>query len=417
MQEKGFKAAKLSAATRGKLKELARVCRGDILKMTTMAGCGHPGGSMSSMEMYLLLWSLANVAPDRVRGPRPRPRWWCRTGTRRRASTASSGGSGSSTSTRPWRCSARPGSLFEGHVERAVPGVEWSTGNLGQGLSAACGFALSAQLLKKDFRVYVMMGDGEQEKGQMVEAQRFAAKYRLTNLVGAHRPQLPPDIRRHARGHADGRGRAVQARRAGTSSKCKDGNDLDQLYAALHKAVTFDERPDGHHRGHRSCPSGVPFMENKEEWHGKALPEDRLQQGARASSASPTTSTKYKAMRKAFVPGAHAETCTPPVKINAGEPRTYPVDKASDNRGAWGNALEDLAKANKDRRVLVADRGIRLRPRVIGADDAVRQDHAGKLLPGRHLGAPHGGDGRRGFDAGRAVVLVGLRGVRHGRGL
>ncbi len=74
-------------------------------------------------------------------------------------------------------------SPFEGHVEKGIPGVEWNTGNLGQGLSAGCGFALGSKILEKDFHVFVAMGCGEQQKGQISEARRFAVKYGLSNLT------------------------------------------------------------------------------------------------------------------------------------------------------------------------------------------------------------------------------------------
>ena len=77
----------------------------------------------------------------------------------------------------------KTGSIFEGHVERSVPGIEWGTGNLGQGLSVGCGFALAALLNNRQYHTFVFMGDGEQQKGQISEARRFAAKYRLHNLT------------------------------------------------------------------------------------------------------------------------------------------------------------------------------------------------------------------------------------------
>ena len=75
------------------------------------------------------------------------------------------------------------GSVFEGHVERAVPGIEWSSGNLGQGLSAGVGFALGARLTGAEWHTFVAMSDGEQQKGQVGEARRLAVKERLGNLT------------------------------------------------------------------------------------------------------------------------------------------------------------------------------------------------------------------------------------------
>jgi transketolase len=323
---------------------MARQCRGDILKMTTLATCGHPGGSMSSLEMYLLLWNLANVGPDKVNDP-GRDRIVVSHGHTSPGVYSVLGRLGYFNIDEAVAHFRQAGALFEGHVERSVPGVEWSTGNLGQGLSAACGFALCAGILKKDFRVFCVMGDGEQEKGQIVEAQRFAAKYKLSNLValidrnylqisGDTRAVMPMDV-------------AAQYKASGWNVViCKDGNDLDKVYAALRKAVSFTNAPTVI-IADTIMSRGVPFMENKEEWHGKALPEADCRKALEILGLADDVE-KYKAMRKAFRPGVHAEAFTPKVTINPGEPRTYPVDKASDNRGAWGNALEDLAKANKD---------------------------------------------------------------------
>ncbi|HSH00181.1 MAG TPA: hypothetical protein VLB27_09045, partial [candidate division Zixibacteria bacterium] len=129
-----FKPETLPADVRTALTELCRRARGSVIKMTTVAGSGHPGGSMSSMEMYMLLYSLAKL--------RPAEPWW-----RERDRVVVSHGH-----TSPGVYSALghngffdvaqaevafrlAGSPFEGHVERTVPGVEWDTGNLGQGLS------------------------------------------------------------------------------------------------------------------------------------------------------------------------------------------------------------------------------------------------------------------------------------------
>ena len=75
------------------------------------------------------------------------------------------------------------GSAFQGHIEREVPGIDWGTGNLGQGLSAGAGFALAQRANGYTGHVYVLMGDGGQTKGQLAEARRTAVKEKLTGLV------------------------------------------------------------------------------------------------------------------------------------------------------------------------------------------------------------------------------------------
>ena len=88
------------------------------------------------------------------------------------------------------------GSIYEGHVEPDVPGIEWASGNLGQGLSAGCGFALANKLKNIDNHTFVLMGDGEQQKGQLAEARRFAVKYNLniTGFIDYNQLQISGDI-------------------------------------------------------------------------------------------------------------------------------------------------------------------------------------------------------------------------------
>ncbi|MBC7188851.1 transketolase, partial [Candidatus Aerophobetes bacterium] len=178
----GFKEERLSKEKISYLETLATKARGDILKMTTVAGSGHPGGSMSSIDIYLTLWSCATVWPDNPWHP-DRDRIVVSHGHTSPGVYVTLGHLGFFDLESAIANFRRTGSLFEGHIERDVPGVEWSTGNLGQGLSAGCGFALAAKLLGKNFHTFVVMSDGEQAKGQVAEARRFAIKHKLTNLT------------------------------------------------------------------------------------------------------------------------------------------------------------------------------------------------------------------------------------------
>jgi transketolase len=162
--------------------EIARVARGDILKMTTMAGSGHPGGSMSSIDTYVVLYSCANVDPSRPR-MKERDRIVISHGHTSPGVYMALGRTGFFDIDEAICTFRTTGSRYEGHVERCVPGVEWSTGNLGQGLSAGCGFALAGRLNRLDYQVFVVMGDGEQQKGQISEARRFGRSSRLTGTT------------------------------------------------------------------------------------------------------------------------------------------------------------------------------------------------------------------------------------------
>src|SRR5664280_2510276 len=169
----------------------------------------------------------------------------------------------------------RGGSPFEGHVERDVPGIDWGTGNLGQGFSAAVGFALAARIKGNGARVFCGMGDGEQQKGQPSEARRFAARYGLTNLVavldwnhqqlsGSNADIMPQHI--VADWEADGWG-VIEI----------DGHDVRAVYRAVRAALNASRPTLVACRTVMS--KGVPFMEKEGfKWHGAALPGDKCRE-------------------------------------------------------------------------------------------------------------------------------------------
>ncbi|MBL8115412.1 MAG: transketolase, partial [Acidobacteria bacterium] len=178
-----FEQEDLSAGQLETLKALGKDCRGDILKMTTLAASGHPGGSMSSIDFELLLWGFGNCDPKNPFAV-DRDRVVISHGHTSPSAYAALARLGYFDPSLPLLGFRRGGSPFEGHVERDVPGIDWGTGNLGQGLSAAVGFALAARIRNSSAKVFCAMGDGEQQKGQLGEARRYAAKEKLTNLVG-----------------------------------------------------------------------------------------------------------------------------------------------------------------------------------------------------------------------------------------
>jgi len=138
--------------------------------MTTLAGSGHPGGSMSMVDMLLAVYNYANICPDNLYS------------LDRDRIIVSNGHTSPAVYSVLARCGffniedvflgfRKAGSIFEGHIERIVPGIEWSTGNLGQGLSAAAGFAVAGKLLDKAFNIYVFMGDGENQKARSLRQE------------------------------------------------------------------------------------------------------------------------------------------------------------------------------------------------------------------------------------------------------
>ncbi|MBO3800489.1 MAG: transketolase [Candidatus Brockarchaeota archaeon] len=324
-----------------KLPELAKIARGAILKMTTLAGSGHPGGSMSSIDIYLTLLFFAKIDPSN-------PYW-----EDRDRIVISHG----HTSPAVYSALALRGffsiedviasfrhhySIFEGHVERHVPGVEWSTGNLGQGLSAGVGFALAAKLLKRDFHVFVAMSDAEQAKGQVSESRRFARKYNLSNITviidyndrqisGKASEVMPVNIRGNYL--ADG-WRVIET----------DGHDFNALSNALKEAVEDDEPTSIIAK--TIMGKGVSFMEGKEKYHGAPLKLDEYKKAMEELNMVDDLE-KYRARRSELKPMNINELPKPKLRINPGTPRTYGIDAKVDNRTAAGNALVDIAEASQ----------------------------------------------------------------------
>jgi len=177
-----FVPAALQADTQEALGEFCRNARGDILKMTTLAASGHPGGSMSSLEIFALLWSQANVDPkDPLKTGRDRI--LVSHGHTSPAVYSTLGRLNFFDLKRAIATFRKAGSPFEGHIERSVPGVELTTGNLGQGVSAGAGMALADRANGIRNHVWIITGDGEHQKGQIAEARRFIKKYDLNNIT------------------------------------------------------------------------------------------------------------------------------------------------------------------------------------------------------------------------------------------
>ena len=345
LQERGFKAGSLEQQVLLQLQERARLSRGDILKMTTLAGCGHPGGSMSSIDMYVTAYAAANVFPDKPHHPE-RDRIVISNGHTSPGVYAALGRTGFFNIQDAISGFRQTGSIFEGHVERAVPGVEWGTGNLGQGLSAGCGFALAALLHNKPYHTFVFMGDGEQQKGQISEARRFAAKYKLHNLTavidnnnlqisGHIRDVMPQNIKENFL--SDG-WQVLEI----------DGHDFQEIYQALRTAVLNQSAPVAI-IARTVMGKGVSFMENKELYHGVALTRDQLAQALQELSLDNDLGF-YEKHRAA---NCHVPVSSPPSQaasnISTGEPAQYGKDDKLDNRSAFGTALKDLTRINCER--------------------------------------------------------------------
>jgi transketolase len=342
---RGFADEKLSPEWHEKLDEMRRRGRADILKMTTVASSGHPGGSMSSLETYLTLYNFARVNPKKPFAD-DRDRIVVSHGHTSPGVYVALGYTGFFDVNDALYGFRLAGSPFEGHVERTVPGVEWDTGNLGQGLAVGVGKALYARLSSQNFHTYVVMGDGEQQKGQIGESRRHAIKYGLNDLTviidynkrqisGALEDVMPQNIR--AEWEADGWG-VMEI----------DTHDLDQVYTALQHSTRHDTKP---HLilAHSIMGKGVSFMENNEGYHGAPVKPDRIREALKELGAFEDDTEALKEKRKTNCPAPFGEPAGSTIEVKPGEPIIYGPDDRSDNRGAWGKALMSIADANLDR--------------------------------------------------------------------
>ena len=168
-------------------------------------------------------------------------------------------------------------SNLQGHPDmKGVPGVDMSTGSLGQGISAANGMALSAKLDNKDYRVYTILGDGEIEEGQVWEAAMFAAHYKLDNLTAFldfNGLQIDGDIREVMNSTPiDKKFEAFN-----WNVITIDGHDYDQIRNAIDEAQKVKGKPT---IIISKCVKGkgVSFMENQAGWHGAAPNKEQYEQ-------------------------------------------------------------------------------------------------------------------------------------------
>ena len=258
------------------LKEKAKQIRIDVLEMTTEAGSGHPGGSLSEADIIAALYFYKLKHDPKRCGWPDRDRFVLSKGHACPALYSTLARSGYF-DVKELKTLRKLGSRLQGHPERdRCAGIEASTGPLGQGLSFANGIALAGKLDKKDYNVYVMLGDGEIEEGQVWEAAMTAPHYKLDNviaIVDSNNLQIDGYV-------SDVKGVqpiAAKFKAFGWHTIEINGNDMAQVVDALDKASTNKGKPTAI-IAKTIKSKGVSFMEDKVEWHGKALSKEQLQE-------------------------------------------------------------------------------------------------------------------------------------------
>ena len=258
----------MDATTKLELQKIACRIRMGIIEGTFCAKSGHPGGSLSiADDLAYLYWKELRIDPKNPACPdRDRmvlSKGHCAPGLY--AALALRG----YFPLEELKSLRHIGALLPGHPDmKHIPGVDMSSGSLGQGVSAACGMALAGKIDGKDYRVYTILGDGEIEEGQVWEAAMFAAHYQLDNLcaiVDNNGLQIDGPVDQVMSPYPI----TDKFAAFGWNVLTVDAHDFDQLEAAFNAAKTVKGKPTVIVQ--KSVKGkGVSFMENQVSWHGAA---------------------------------------------------------------------------------------------------------------------------------------------------
>ena len=336
------------------LEAFKKACRGDILEMLRTSQSGHPGGSLSSLDILAVLYAF------RI----------SRTGEKLVVSNghispgvysvlAEMGAVSRDELISGFR---QLGSKFEGHVTRHVEGVEFGTGPLGVGVSAAAGFALAGKKAGKKDKVFCVMGDGEAQEGQVHEMALFAAKEKLDNFVvfvdynqvqltGSLTDILPIDV-------------SAFFASAGWIVLEINGHNPEEIWETLKNCENVDQPIAVIAK--TTMGQGISLMQEAGEkldsaWHGKAPKPDQIDEALKEQALSDEeikTLENFKESRK-FKPEKNIFRKDLEVmgEVDVGKPRVYSADELTDCRSAYGKALLDLAQNNSQVWAMTADVG------------------------------------------------------------
>lgn len=268
------------------LEKKAQDVRSNVIEMVGAAGSGHPGGSLSAVDILVSLYfKVMRVDPNCPDWP-DRDRFVLGKGhacPALYAVLAEKGYFG----LEELDTLRKLGSRLQGHPDaRKTPGVEASTGSLGQGLSIACGMALAGKIDKRSYRVYALLGDGEIQEGQVWEAAMACRHYELDNLTA---------IIDHNGLQIDGRVKDIMSvdplgekwRAFGWHVIDIDGHSFEEILEALFEAEGVKGRPTMI-VANTIKGKGVPFMEDDVNWHGTAPNPEQIREALRFLTESAT---------------------------------------------------------------------------------------------------------------------------------
>ncbi len=267
--------AKLDKTRIKELEEIARKVRIHVVKSTHAAGSGHPGGSLSATDIITTLYfEIMKHRPDEP-GWKDRDRFVLSKGHGAPALYGVLAESGYFP-VEEMMTLRKLGSRLQGHPDMLkVPGIDASTGSLGQGLSIACGMALAAKIDRELHMIYAILGDGEVQSGQIWEAAMFASHHKLDNMiVFLDRNQL----------QIDGSTEDVLSiepivskwRAFGWHTQEINGHDIGEIAEAVGRAKDIDGKPSVI-IAHTIKGKGVTFMEGSLAFHGKAADDEQLE--------------------------------------------------------------------------------------------------------------------------------------------
>lgn len=257
---------------------IANNCRIDIVKMLHEAGSGHPGGSLSCIDILTALY-FGGILKHDPKNPQMEDRDRCVLSKGHAApalyAVLAEAGYFPKDELKTLR---KFHSMLQGHPDsKKCPGVEVGTGSLGQGVSVACGIAKGLKLAGNDASVFTVLGDGECQEGQVWESFMFASQYKLDNLIaiidlnGLQIDGNVDDVM--SLGDIKAKAEAF-----GWDAYEIDGHDFEQITCSL---SDFKMRREGKPKciiAHTIKGKGVSFMENQAGWHGKAPNDEELAQ-------------------------------------------------------------------------------------------------------------------------------------------